>query len=100
MAVSRRSSPCSGSDVAGDCVGHDLLRGKLMTAGRDRFLCHQLAGGQSPGEVSEQPLWWPPTKIAGSYLFPYFFDRDEVDSHEAAGSAAHRAVQVPLYGMR
>lgn len=74
-----------------------VLRGKLMTGGRDRFL--RLAGGQSPGEVSEQPLWWPPTKIAGRYLSAYLLGRDEVDLHEAAGSAPHRAVDVPLDGM-
>jgi sulfide:quinone oxidoreductase len=76
-----------------------VLRGKLMTGGRDRFLRHRVAGGQGSGDVSEQPLWWPPTKVAGRYLSPYLLDRDEVDIHEAAGSAPHRAVEVPLDGM-
>jgi sulfide:quinone oxidoreductase len=76
-----------------------VLRGKLMTGGRDRFLRHRVAGGKGSGDVSEQPLWWPPTKVAGRYLSPYLLDRDEVDIHEAAGSAPHRAVEVPLDGM-
>ena len=75
-----------------------VLRGKLMTGGRDRYLRHRLADGGRPGEVSEQPLWWPPTKVAGRYLSPYLLDRDEAEVHDAAASAPHIAVQVPLDG--
>jgi sulfide:quinone oxidoreductase len=56
-----------------------VLRGKLMTAGRDRFLRRALVGAADAGEVSEQPLWWPPSKIAGRYLTPYLLGRDELD---------------------
>jgi len=48
-----------------------VLRGKLMTAGRDRFLRRRLVDAEDAGEVSEQPLWWPPSKVAGRYLTPY-----------------------------
>jgi sulfide:quinone oxidoreductase len=53
-----------------------VLRGKLMTGGRDRFLRYGVAGGQGAGEISQQPLWWPPTKIAGRFLAPYLIGRD------------------------
>ena len=52
-----------------------VLRGKLMTGGRDRYLRRRLADGERPGEVSQQPLWWPPTKVAGRYLSPYLLQR-------------------------
>ena len=45
-----------------------------MTGGRDRFLRYGVAGGQGAAQISEQPLWWPPTKIAGRYLSPYLLD--------------------------
>jgi sulfide:quinone oxidoreductase len=48
-----------------------VLRGKLMTGGRDRFLRRRLVGAQDAGEASQQPLWWPPSKVAGRYLAPY-----------------------------
>ena len=73
-----------------------VLRGKLMTGGRDRFLRRGLAGDQDAGEASEQPLWWPPGKIAGRYLTPYLLGRDELDRHGAAGSEPHVTIEAPL----
>ena len=76
-----------------------VLRGKLITGGRDRFLRSGVAGEPGAGEVSELPLWWPPTKIAGRYLSSYLLDRDEVDLREATGSVPHVAVEVSLDGI-
>jgi hypothetical protein len=28
------------------------------------------------GAAAAQPLWWPPTKIAGRYLAPYLYQRE------------------------
>jgi sulfide:quinone oxidoreductase len=77
-----------------------VLRGKLMTGGRDRFLRRGLAGDQDAGEASEQPLWWPPSKIAGRYLAPYLLGRDELDLHAAAGSEPHVTIEAPLDGLQ
>ena len=74
-----------------------VLRGKLMTGGRDRFLHRGLARGASAGEVSQQPLWWPPTKIAGRYLAPYLLD---LDLHEVSPSEPHLAIEAPLDGLQ
>jgi sulfide:quinone oxidoreductase len=73
-----------------------VLRGKLMTGGRDRFLRRRLAGDQDAGDTSEQPLWWPPGKIAGRYLTPYLLGRDELDRHAAAASELHVTIEAPL----
>lgn len=44
-----------------------VLRGRLLTGHHDRFL--RLEDGVS--EISDDPLWWPPTKVAGRLLAPF-----------------------------
>ena len=39
-------------------------------------MCDAIASTAGSDEVSVQPLWWPPSKIAGTYLAPYLFGRD------------------------
>jgi sulfide:quinone oxidoreductase len=48
-----------------------LLRGVLLTGAEPSYL------QSSPGEsrLADSPLWWPPTKIADSYLVPYLVAR-------------------------
>jgi sulfide:quinone oxidoreductase len=49
------------------------LRAKLLTGGRPRFLSEIIVGGAGAGSssASEEAMWWPPTKIATTYLGPY-----------------------------
>ena len=54
------------------------LRAKLLTGGRDRFLQCPVGPEHGAGQFSEQPLWQPPTKIAGRYLSRYLAGRDGV----------------------
>jgi sulfide:quinone oxidoreductase len=75
---------------------HPVLRGKLITGGRDRYLRSGGATRPSSDAVSEDPLWWPPTKIAGRYLSPYLADRDALDARDATRSWSHIAVELPL----
>jgi sulfide:quinone oxidoreductase len=74
-----------------------VLRGVLLTGRRQRWMRGPDDTGE--GAAARHALFWPPTKIAGRYLSPYLLNRDEVDLHEAAASAPHRAVDVPLEGM-
>ena len=55
-----------------------VLRAKLITGGRERFLRGtEVTGGQgSASEASDHALWWPPGKIAGAYLAPYLAGPD------------------------
>jgi sulfide:quinone oxidoreductase len=49
-----------------------VLRGHLLANGSSRFLRAELHSRD--GEISEasaNPMWWPATKIAGTYLSPY-----------------------------
>jgi sulfide:quinone oxidoreductase len=48
-----------------------LLRSMLLTGAEPSYL--QSIAGVS--ELADSPLWWPPTKIADSYLVPYLVSR-------------------------
>jgi sulfide:quinone oxidoreductase len=50
-----------------------VLRGLLFTGGPAHYLRAAEPGG---GAAAAQPLWWPPTKIAGRYLAPYLYQRE------------------------
>ena len=41
-----------------------------------------VAGGEGEPDVASHALWWPPSKVAGRYLAPFLFDRDELDAIE------------------
>ena len=45
-----------------------MLRGALLTGGVTLYLRHEQGG---PSEISDEPLWRPPTKILGRYLSHY-----------------------------
>jgi sulfide:quinone oxidoreductase len=50
-----------------------VLRGLLLTGAEPRYL----RAGDDRSEVSFQPLWWPPGKIAGRYIAPYLGRPDD-----------------------
>jgi sulfide:quinone oxidoreductase len=48
------------------------LRGVLLTGIAPTYLRAQIAGSTGDSfETAANPLWWPPSKIAGRYLAPY-----------------------------
>lgn len=51
---------------------HPVIRGMLLTGGEPLYLSARITGGSGFGsEVSEQPLWSPPSKISARFLSPY-----------------------------
>jgi sulfide:quinone oxidoreductase len=48
-----------------------VLRGLLLTGGEPSYL----ESGAGHSLVTDSPLWWPPAKIADSYLVPYLVSR-------------------------
>jgi sulfide:quinone oxidoreductase len=54
-----------------------VLRGMLFTGGQPRFMRSDVPGADPDIPGSWYPLWWPPTKVAGRYLAPYLFRRDD-----------------------
>ncbi len=56
-----------------------VLRGMMLTGSAPSYL--ESAAGES--QSADSPLWWPPTKIADSYLVPYLLTRFQL--HVAPG---------------
>jgi sulfide:quinone oxidoreductase len=48
-----------------------VLRGLLRTPRGPRYLRAELDDPDATSTISEQPLWWPPSKIASRWLSPY-----------------------------
>jgi sulfide:quinone oxidoreductase len=54
-----------------------ILRGHMIANGASRFLRAELHHrDEGTSEASVSPLWWPPDKIAGTYLSPYLAQLD------------------------
>jgi sulfide:quinone oxidoreductase len=58
-----------------------VLRGLLIAGSTCWFLRRELAT-DSEGTASRQPLWWPPTKIAGLHLTPFLDRLDAEGGHQ------------------
>jgi sulfide:quinone oxidoreductase len=74
-----------------------VLRGMLLTGVAPTYLRAALTDeGADQGEVAADPLWWPPTKIAGRYLGPYLAgaaahgDAEDAERAVTAGGEHHR----------
>ncbi len=52
------------------------LRGMLLTGIAPTFMRAQIAPPGGGWAAAANPLWWPPSKIAGRYLAPYLAGRD------------------------
>jgi sulfide:quinone oxidoreductase len=52
------------------------LRGLLRTEHGPRYLRAEPPGGEGECLVSEQSLWWPPSKVASRWLTPWLAARD------------------------
>ena len=60
-----------------------VLRGMLFTGGEPRFIRSDVPDADPDVPSAWYPLWWPPTKVAGRYLAPYLFGRDESERFES-----------------
>jgi sulfide:quinone oxidoreductase len=53
-----------------------VLRGLLRTADGPRYLRADPPGSPTSAEVSDQCLWWPPSKVAARWLTPWLAARE------------------------
>ncbi len=60
-----------------------VLRGMLMTGGKDRWLRGPVGRTQAESKAALDALWWPPTKIASRRLAPYLLGRESVPATSA-----------------
>jgi sulfide:quinone oxidoreductase len=59
------------------------LRGQLLTGlGPTYLAAGASASGERSSSVAANPLWWPPSKIAGRYLAPYLAGHTAVGERE------------------
>jgi sulfide:quinone oxidoreductase len=55
---------------------HPVIHGILLTGAAPLYLSARFTGGQGfSSEITDQPTWSPPTKIAAKYLAPYLEQR-------------------------
>jgi sulfide:quinone oxidoreductase len=60
-----------------------IIRGMLLTGGKPLYLMARITGGHGfSSEISDTPLWSPPSKVAARYLAPYL---DGLDRESAGG---------------
>jgi sulfide:quinone oxidoreductase len=76
------------ADVVADLIARDagcdhaprpyrpVMRALLRTVDGPRYLRAEPPGGAISAEVSEQCLWWPPSKVAARWLTPWLAARD------------------------
>jgi sulfide:quinone oxidoreductase len=75
-----------------------VLRGWLLTGEARRYFANPVAGGGGTGATSLQPLWWPPTKIAGRHLGPWLASRAQPPLAAPAGGDVHVGAQLAATG--
>jgi sulfide:quinone oxidoreductase len=66
-----------------------VLRGWLLTGEARRYFANPLAPDGGTGATSLEPLWWPPSKIAGRYLGPWLATHAPPPHAAAPGNDAH-----------
>jgi sulfide:quinone oxidoreductase len=71
-----------------------ILRGRLLTGRADRFLRRDLRSAH--GEADEQALWWPPTKVYGEYLGPWFAQRGDAPLTADVAPAPPEGIDVEI----
>jgi sulfide:quinone oxidoreductase len=69
-----------------------VLRGILLTGDTARFLRNE-HGAES---VTQEALWWPPTKIVGRYLAPFLADHAGIDLARPAGRTGALEIDIQL----
>jgi sulfide:quinone oxidoreductase len=71
------------------------LRGMLLTGIAPTYLRAQIAGATAESfQTAANPLWWPPSKIAGRYLAPYLADHSPLTRDETLQDR-HASTQSP-----
>jgi sulfide:quinone oxidoreductase len=65
-----------------------VLRGVLRTAQGPRYLRAELHDVEGTSTISDEPLWWPPTKISSRWLAPHLA---RVDAERGFGTPSPAA---------
>ena len=64
---------------------HPVVHGMLLTDGKPLYLTARITGGQGfSSEVSDEPQWDPPSKVASRFLAPYLAAHGSVRTASSA----------------
>lgn len=78
-----------------------VMRAKLLTYGEPLYLSAQITGGQGfSSEVSNEPMWSPPSKIAARYLAPYLDKLDHAADRDRRAGREPKTGAVPTAAAR
>jgi sulfide:quinone oxidoreductase len=86
-AAAERIAAEAGADVTPQPF-RPVLRGWLLTGEARRYFANPLVPGGGTGATSLEPLWWPPTKIAGRYVGPWLATHER-RPHATASAAMY-----------
>lgn len=86
-AVARHIAARDGATSPPD-VARLVLRGLLLTREGPRYLRAELDDLDNTSTISEEPLWWPPSKIASRWLSPHL---EHLDALQLSGRIAPAA---------
>ena len=65
-----------------------VIRGMLLTGGDPLYLTARITGGRGfSSELSDKPMWSPPSKISSKYLAPYLAQHDRDPAVKASPAA-------------
>lgn len=84
-AVARHIAAGVGAGDAPTDAARLVLRGLLLTREGPRYLRAELDDVERTSTISDEPLWWPPSKIASRWLSPYL---ERLDTLRLAGLVA------------
>jgi sulfide:quinone oxidoreductase len=74
-----------------------VLRGLLLTGGEPRYLRNMPHGGHGDtSTVTSEPLWWPPSKIAGRYLAPFLARRGALEIKPPTDQTGALEIEIDL----
>ena len=80
-AAAEAIAAAAGADVTPEPF-RAVLRGMLLTGQGVQYLRAIAGATRGPSEFAEDPLWWPPTKVAGRRLGPWLWEREGGDALE------------------
>jgi sulfide:quinone oxidoreductase len=78
--VAETIAALAGADVERSAF-EPVIHALLLSGGEPLYIRAELAGDDPQCTVSTEPLWWPPSKVAGRYLSPFLASRVSVESN-------------------
>jgi len=83
-AVAESIAACAGADLVPSPF-EPVVHALMLTGREPVYIRAEIPAG--PAEASTDPLWWPPSKIAGRHLAPFLATLESDDTYARSGRA-------------